>query len=261
MGFARNLGVRLHWREEGGVGRPLLLLNSLGCDLSMWDAVVPHLKTFRVLRMDARGHGQSDSPPGNYTLDQLAADALAVLDAAGADEAAICGLSLGGMTAMTLGLDAPERVSALILACTSARMDRAVWRSRIETVLDQGMTAIVDTVIGRFFSEEFLRNHESEVDRVRVSLLKMQAGGYAGCGAAIRDMALLDRISAIKKPVLIVAGDKDISTPFHSHGSEIQRRIARSQVRMLPAAHLAPVEMPDLFAAAVTAFLSGVADA
>jgi 3-oxoadipate enol-lactonase/4-carboxymuconolactone decarboxylase len=109
MAFARNGDIRLHWREDGA-GPPLLLLNSVGCDLTLWDAVLPHLKNFRVLRMDMRGHGQSDSPPGDYTLDQIAADAVCVLDAAGVDRAAVCGLSLGGMTAMTLALNARARV-------------------------------------------------------------------------------------------------------------------------------------------------------
>ncbi len=150
--------VRLHWREDGA-GPPLLLLNSVGCDQTLWDAAMAYFKGFRVLRMDMRGHGESDSPPGDYTLGQIAADALAVLDAAGVDRAAVCGLSLGGMAAMTLALNAPSRVSALILACTSARMDRQIWDARIATVRAHGMGAIADAVMTRFFSEKFRRDH------------------------------------------------------------------------------------------------------
>ncbi len=157
MAVAQNGGTRLHWREDGA-GEPLLLLNSVGCDLTLWNAVMPYLKGFRVLRMNMRGHGESVSPPGDYTLDQIADDALAVMDAAGVDKAAICGLSLGGMTAMTLALKAPSRVSALVLACTSARIDRQIWDARIATVRSRGMAAIVDAVMTRFFSEDFLRD-------------------------------------------------------------------------------------------------------
>ena len=170
MAFAQNGDVRLHWREDGA-GPPLLLLNSVGCDLSLWDAVMPHLTGFRVIRMDMRGHGQSASPPGDYTLDQIAADAVAVLDAAGIKKAAVCGLSLGGMTAMTLALNAPERVSSLILACTSAQMDRESWNARVLTVRSQGMAAIVEAVMARFFSDHFRRDHAAEVDAVRARFL------------------------------------------------------------------------------------------
>jgi 3-oxoadipate enol-lactonase/4-carboxymuconolactone decarboxylase len=260
MAIARNGNVRLHWREDGA-GAPLLLLNSVGCDLAIWDKVVAHLKGFRVLRMDMRGHGPSDSPPGDYTLDQIASDALAVLDAAGVDKAAICGLSLGGMTAMTLGLNAPSRISALVLACTSAQMDRQVWDARITAVRGQGMAAVAEPVMTRFFSEEFRRDHAPEVDAIRSRFLKLDAEAYAGCCAAIRDMNLLDRIAGIGAPTLIIAGNKDAATPFEGHGSEIRKRIAQAAVSMVPAGHIAPVEKPDIFAALVTDFLSGLSRA
>ena len=260
MAFARNGDIRLHWREDGA-GPPLLLLNSVGCDLTLWDTVLPHLKKFRVLRMDMRGHGQSDSPEGDYSLDLLAADTVCVLDAAGADKAAVCGLSLGSMTAMALALNAPARVSSLILACTSAQVDREVWNTRIETVRAQGMAAIVDAVIARFFSEEFRRDHASEVQAIRDKFLRLNPEGYAACCVAIRDMALLDSIARIAAPTLVIGGSKDVATPFETHGSEILKRIPGAQLKMMPAAHIAPVEMPDAFAAIVTTFLSGVSHA
>lgn len=257
MAIARNGDVRLHWREDGA-GLPLLLLNSVGCDLTLWDEVLAHLKGFRILRMDMRGHGLSNSPPGDASLDQLASDALAVLDAAGVDKAAVCGLSLGGMTAMTLALNAPSRISALVLACTSAKMDRQVWDARIAAVRGGGMAAVVDSVMTRFFSEEFRRDHPREVDAIRARFLHLNPEGYAGCCAAIRDMNLLDRIAEIAAPTLIIAGTKDAATPFEGHGSEIRKRIAQAAVSMLPAGHIAPVEKPEVFAALVTDFLSTV---
>jgi 3-oxoadipate enol-lactonase / 4-carboxymuconolactone decarboxylase len=260
MAFTRHGDVRLHWREDGA-GPSLMLLNSAGCDLTLWDAVMPFLSGFRVIRMDMRGHGQSDSPPGDYTLAQIAADAAAVLGAAKIKKVAVCGLSLGGMTAMTLALNAPERVSSLILACTSAQMDRESWNTRILTVRSQGMAAIADAVMARFFSEHFRRDHPTEVDVIRARFLSLNPQGYAGCCAAIRDMALMDKIEVIRKPTLVVAGEEDVATPFRGHGGEIQKRVAGARVKMLPAAHIAPVESPGAFAAAVTDFLAGVAHA
>ena len=256
MAFAKNGDVRLHWREDGA-GPPLLLLNSVGCELTLWDAVMPHLPGFRVIRMNMRGHGQSDSPPGDYTLDQIAADVGAVLDAAGVEKAAVCGLSLGGMTAMTLALNVPERVSSLILACTSAQMDWDIWNTRVLTVRSQGLAVIADAIMERFFSEHFRSEHAVEVDVIRAHFLGLDAQGYAGCCAAIRDMALLGKIAAIHKPTLVIGGEEDVATPFKGHGSEIQKRIKGAGAKMLPAAHIAPVEVPLAFASAVTDFLSG----
>lgn len=256
MAFAKSGDVRIYWREDG-VGLPLLLLNSVGCDLTLWDTVMPHLTGLRVIRMDMRGHGLSDVPAGEYTLDQIAADAVAVLDAAGVESAAICGLSLGGMAAVTLTLNARERVSSLILACTSAQMDPEGWNARIQIVRAQGMAGVVDAVMTRFFSDHFRRDHGTEVDAIRARFLKFNPQGYAGCCAAIRDMALLDKIPAIQKPTLLIAGEEDVATPFQMHGGEIQKRIAGARARMLPAGHIVPVETPALFAVAVTNFLSG----
>ncbi|HKD46833.1 MAG TPA: 3-oxoadipate enol-lactonase [Rhizomicrobium sp.] len=256
MAFAKNGGVRLYWREEGA-GPPLLLLNSVGCDVTLWNGVVTHLPGFRLVRMDMRGHGQSSSPPGDYTLEQLASDVCAVLDAARIDKAAICGLSLGGMVAMTMALNAPGRVSSIILACTSAQMDPESWDARIQIVCSQGLPAIADTVMARFFSNSFRHNHGPDVDAIRKRFLQLDPMGYAGCCAAIRDMALIEKISAIDKPTLVIVGKEDAATPFEGHGSEIQERIAGATVKVLSAGHIVPIEAPEVLAAAITDFLLG----
>lgn len=256
MAFAKNGDARLQWREDGA-GPPLLLLNSVGCELSLWDAVMPHLSGYRVIRMNMRGHGQSDSPPGDYTLDQIATDVVAVLDAAGIEKVAVCGLSLGGMTAMALALNAPERVSSLILACTSAQVDWDIWNTRILTVRSQGLAVIADAIMARFFSEHFRRDHAAEVDVFRAQFLGLNPQGYAGCCAAIRDMALLDKIPAIRQPTLVIGGEEDVATPFQGHGGEILKRIRGARVKMLPTGHIAPAEMPAAFAATATDFLAG----
>jgi 3-oxoadipate enol-lactonase/4-carboxymuconolactone decarboxylase len=123
------------------------------------------------------------------------------------------------------------------------------------------MAAVADSVMARFFSEEFCRDHAGEVAAIRARFLHLDPEGYAGCCAAIRDMNLLDRIAQITAPTLIIGGSKDVATPFEGHGSEIAKKIAQATVGMMPAAHLAPVEKPDLFAALLKDFLSGTAGA
>ena len=156
-----------------------------------------------------------------------------------------------------MALRAPERVSALVLACTSAAMDPEIWNARATTVRRQGMGAIAETVMTRFFTEAFRKDHPDIVEDVRARFLKVDPSGYANCCAAIRDMALLDRIGAITAPTLVIAGDHDVATPFHGHGDKIQERIAGARAAMTPCGHLAPVELPAPFAIQLKTFLSG----
>lgn len=257
MAFASNGDVRLYWRLEGAADRPvLLLLNSIGTDLGLWDFVVPHLLPhFRLLRMDTRGHGASDAPAGDYSLSDLAQDSLAVMAAAGADRAAVCGVSLGGMIAMQLALQAPARVTGLVLVCTSAAMDRDTWRARVDTVRGEGTAAIAEAAMGRFFSERFRRQHPDIVETVRTGLLASSAEGYAGCAAAIRDMELADRLPSIAVPTLVVTGSKDVSTPAEGHGDRLVAAIPGATGVSLATAHLPCLEAPAALAGAISDFL------
>lgn len=258
MAFAKaDDGARLYFRLEGAEDRPVLvLLNSIGCDLGLYDRAAPLLlEDFRLLRIDTRGHGASDAPAGDYSLARLAQDVVAVMDAAGIGRAAVCGVSLGGMIAMTLSLAAPERVEGLVLACTSAAMDSAAWDQRIGLVRAQGMDAIIETVLGRFFSDDFRRLHPDVVQTTRTGLLATSAEGYAACGAAIRDMDLLARLPAISAPTLVIGGAKDISTPFEGHGARIAEAIPGAATAVLDSAHLPPIEAPAAFAGVVRGFL------
>jgi 3-oxoadipate enol-lactonase/4-carboxymuconolactone decarboxylase len=268
MPFAMNAGARLYWKLEGEASRPpILLLNSIGTEMGSWDRALPYLlPQFRVLRVDARGHGASDATPGNYTLDLLADDACAVMDAAGIGSAVVCGVSLGAMIALTLALRSPSRVAALVAACTSPRMDADAWRGRIAAVEAGGTPAIAEAALGRFFAPAFARAHAEVVDSARAELTAMSSAGYAGCGAAIRDMDLTDRLAAIAAPTLVIGGRKDVSTPFPEHGAKIAQAIAGAKVALLDAAHLAQIEQPSAFAAAVRQFVadlngSGLGDA
>lgn len=263
MPFATHADVRIYWKLEGAADRPpLVLLNSIGTDMSLWDRAVPHLlPALRLLRIDTRGHGASDAPGGDYSLPILADDVVATMRAAGVERAAVAGVSLGGMVAMQLALDHPERVSALIPICTSAEMDAASWGDRIARVRAGGTAAVADLAMSRFLSPSFTAAQPAVAATVRAGLLAMDDAGYAGAGAAIRDMALIDRLPSLAVPTLVVAGERDTSTPFAGHGSRIVDGVPGAQATHVAAAHLAPIEAPAEVAAVIRRFLQPDADA
>ncbi|RYM09491.1 MULTISPECIES: 3-oxoadipate enol-lactonase [Sphingobium] len=254
MAFTQRPGASLYWKRDGRDDAPaLVLLNSIGTGMDLWDALLPRLRAhFAVLRLDTRGHGASTADPGDYAMAMLADDVLAVADAAGIERFSIAGVSLGGMIGMEAALRAPARVERLLPICTSATMDAASWNDRIAKVRTEGMAAIADLAMGRFLSDAA---EPAIYDAVRRQLLTMNAQGYAGCGAAIRDMDLADRIGGITCPTLIVTGARDTSTPFTGHGEHLLARIPGATHVALEAAHLAPLEAPDALAGAILSFL------
>lgn len=256
MAITLRDGVRLHWRIEGAADRPVLvLLNSIGTDLSLWDRTVPLLlPAFRLLRIDTRGAGGSDAPDSDYSLNMLADDVAAILDDAGVAQAAIAGVSLGGMVAMQLALDHPGRVTALALICTSATMDPTAWAARIDTVRSDGTAAIADMAVGRFLSPGFAKRHPEIADTLRDGIARQADAGYAGAGAAIRDMALFDRLAAIAVPTLVVTATLDVSTPYAGHGEHLMT-IAGARHASVDGAHLPPIEAPAALATALRRFL------
>jgi 3-oxoadipate enol-lactonase len=257
MSFTRSASADIYWNLEGRVDRPpLVLLNSIGCDMDLWDEVLPALRRRHLLlRIDTRGHGASGAPDGDYRLEELALDVLAVMDAADLDRAAVAGVSLGGMIAMQMALDHPERVSALALICTSATMDREAWRQRGETVRGEGMEGVVDLTMSRFLSEAFAEARPEVAATVKRGLLAMPATGYAGCAAAIRDMEIFGRLGAIGAPTLVITGTLDASTPMEPHGAALVRALSGARHVALEAAHLAPLEAPGPLADALIHFL------
>jgi 3-oxoadipate enol-lactonase/4-carboxymuconolactone decarboxylase len=259
MPFTTCDGVRLYWKLDGADDRPpLVLLNSIGTDMDLWDRAIPHLlPAFRLLRIDTRGHGASDAPDGDYGLALLAADVAAIMTDAGIERAAVAGVSLGGMVAMQLALDHPQRVSALALICTSAAMDSPAWNQRIETVRAQGTAAIADMAIGRFLSAPFVAQHPEIAAGMKRAVAAQSDAGYAGAGAAIRDMALADRIAAIAVPTLVVTGAADVSTPYAGHGEALVSAIRGATHIAVAGAHLPPVEDPATLAATLLRILLG----
>jgi len=246
------------YRHEGAADRPALLLShSLGLDLAMWEPQAVDLaRHFQVVRFDTRGHGASGVTPGDYTIDRLGRDALALADALGLERFAFCGLSLGGMIGMWLARHAPDRLTHLVLANTSARPDATTMESRRTAVLERGMSAIETVVMGRFFSATSLEANPPAVSWARRTLLATHPTGYAGCCAAIRDHDARTALPGIRVPTLVISGNSDVSLPWAGHSEILASEIPGARVVHLPTAHISNLERPRSFSAALFEFLA-----
>ena len=252
--------VELHHLFEGSEEAPVLVMaNSLGTTLRMWDEGAPALRErFRLLRYDHRGHGGSPVPPGLYTIEDLGRDALALLDGLGIERFSWCGLSIGGMVGMWLASEAPERVEGLVLCCTSALLGpRELWDERIRVARKEGMDALVDSVVVRWFTPEFFSAHPETVEKAAAMLRGTDPEGYAGCCAAIRDMDLRDRLGQIRAPTLVISAAEDPATP-PEHGELIRDSIPGAGFEVIPgASHLANIEQPEAVTRAILDHLAG----
>jgi 3-oxoadipate enol-lactonase/4-carboxymuconolactone decarboxylase len=259
MAFAQLDGIRCYYRLEGAADRPVLVLShSLGLDHTMWDPQIAALTArCRVLRYDHRGHGASDAPAGDYTVEQLGRDALALLDRLGLDRVAWCGLSLGGMVGQWLAAHAGDRLACLVLANTSPRIaDPAGMEARRRTVLDRGMSAIVDTAMARFFTAPVLAANRPHVASARETLLACNPVGYAGCCAALRDFDAAPLLARITTPTLVISGDADEAMPWASHGGVLSATIPHASALRLATAHISNLGLPRTFARAVVEFVA-----
>jgi 3-oxoadipate enol-lactonase len=254
-------GISMNYTLDGPASAPVATLShSLATDLSMWDPQMKALTArYRVLRYDTRGHGGTEAPAAAYTLDQLADDARALLQALGIPKTHWIGLSMGGMIGQTLVLKSPELFLSLSLCDTSSRIPaeaKPLWQDRIKTAQTQGMEPLVEGTIARWFTAPFREQHKDVVDPVRAMIRRTPPQGYAGCCHAISALDLTDRLPAIKLPTLIVVGEEDQGTPVAA-SQAIQAKIAGSQLEILKsAAHLANMEQPEAFTNAVTSFLA-----
>jgi len=248
-------GLRHYYRLDGADGKPVVVLShSLGCDHTQWDAQAAALSPhFRILRYDTRGHGATDAPAGDYSIEMLARDVIALADALNIQQFAFCGLSIGGMIGQWIAATHPQRLTHLVLANTSPRFpDPSIMDGRRNTVLEQGMSAIVDTVMGRFFMPA---TQTVEVASERRVLLNTNPVGYAGCCAAVRDMDHTGLLKQIRTPTLVICSDHDVSTPWAGHGEILSREIPHAQVERLATAHLSNLEKPRSFNALLLKFL------
>lgn len=251
--------AELRYEHAPRPGAPaLLFINSLGASLEMWDDQVGAFnERLECVRYDTRGHGKSTTGTRTeLSLEQLASDALAVLDACGIARAHLCGLSLGGMTAMKIAQQWPDRVLKLILCNTSAHMPpRENWDVRIDAVRKNGLSATVDGTLERWFTPEFRQAQPEKVERVRQMILSADPNGYAACAAAIRDMDLRESLGSITARTLVIAGSKDPATP-PPHAEFIVGEIAGAKLVTLDCAHLSNIECAPEFNAALSEFLA-----
>lgn len=250
-------GRQLHV-VPGAPGKvPLVLSNSLGTDIALWDAQIAAFSRDRsVWRYDTRGHGQSDAPTGDYSLERLGHDLLAVIDATAAPQVDVCGVSIGGLTALWAAIHDPSRVRRVILANTAARIgDVKLWSDRIGLVRKEGMHPVAEASPLRWFTEAFRGRQPELVVRFRDTVERTKVDGYAGCCAALRDGDLRAMTASVSCPTLIVTGTHDLATPPEA-GKWLGGQVAGSRVIELDAAHLSNVECAEQFNSAVQGFLA-----
>lgn len=247
----------IHYRIDGRADAPVLLLsNSLGTSLAMWDpqmdAFFPH---FRVLRYDTRGHGQSSVPPGPYSIAQLATDMLQLLDHLDIERAHICGLSMGGITAMWFALHHPERIDRLVLSNTAAWIGPASnWTDRAATVARDGLGPIAAAVVSRWLTPDYASMHPEQVAALQAMLCATPSAGYVANCLAVRDNDLRAEVRNIRAETLVISGSADLPTP-PADGKFLASEIANALYVELAAAHLSNQELPVQFGQEVLEFL------
>lgn len=248
---------RLHYVIEGAADKPVLVMsNSLGTTLDMWGPQMAALTAhYRVLRYDTRGHGRSALPSSSFGVRELAEDVIAIMDHAGIERAHFCGLSMGGMTGMYLARHHAGRFGRFVLANTAALIGpESVWNTRIETVRRDGMAAIVNGVLARWFTDHYVLTRRDEYEPVRRMLTDTSAEGYVANCAAVRDADLRGLLPGVQAPVLVIAGEQDLATTA-AQGQEVARAIPGAEYLELAAAHLSNWELPEAFGNAVIGFL------
>jgi 3-oxoadipate enol-lactonase len=249
---------RIHYRLDGPADGPVLVLShSLGTDLSLWSPQMPVLsERFRTLRYDTRGHGQSSHGPELFTIERLAEDVVRLLNHIQAERVSFCGLSMGGMIGMVLGVAHAERIDKLVLCNTAAQIGTdELWNARIAAARTGGTSSIAEPVLQRWFMPQFREKYPDVVDSVRQVLLNTSAEGYARCCIALRDADFRRSIAAIRRPVLIVAGSYDPATTTED-ARFLSGNIANSKYVELPAAHLSNIEAAESFNRALCEFLA-----
>lgn len=255
---------KLHWLREGQ-GPVVVLSHALGCDLWMWDAVAERLKQrFTVLRYDARGHGQSAAPAGPYSMEMLADDVAALIKAEVTGPVHFVGLSMGGMTAQALAVRHPQLVKSITIANAAhfyGEPAGAMWRARMNMALAQGVAAVAEGAIQRWFTPEFVADTTdggaARVATLRQQLEKMAPEPYAASCGAVAAIDFRSSNQSISCPTLVIAGTRDEATPL-ALSEAIASSIPGAQLVTLPAAHLSAFEKPQEFSALLERFFEGL---
>jgi len=254
-------GISINYQVDGPEGAPWLVFsNSLATNLAMWDDQARAFgKTFRVLRYDQRGHGATDAPAGRYPFDQLIADAVALMDALGIKKASFAGLSMGGATALGFAQQHPERLDKVIVCdspCQSTPTSTQQWEERIVVAQKQGMEALVEPTVSRWFPPEVMDAKPPHVDKVRAMIRTTPVNGFVGCAAALADHNYAAAVATVTRPVLFMAGEKDGVTPTAMR--KLSTALPGSRYAELPGAgHISNMDRPEAFNQIVADFLRG----
>lgn len=258
MAFARVNGMSMHWQERGPRhALPVICLNSLGTDLRLWDDVAGRLADrWRVILCDKRGHGLSKGT-APFSIDDLATDVLGLADHLGLKRFAVVGLSIGGLIAQTLAFAAPDRVAALVLTNTAARIGSAEsWAARIAAVETGGLKSIAEGVLARWFTSRFRSERPDELAAWRRMLLATPADGYAAACAALAEADLTTNVGAIKAPTLVIAGDADEATAPDLVEATADAIPGARFVLIPDCGHIPPAEQPARLAALIAGHLT-----
>jgi 3-oxoadipate enol-lactonase len=255
--FVETKRLRMHYEVDGSEHAPTLVLsNSLGTNLSLWEPQLPTFtKSFRVLRYDTRGHGQTEVTQGEYSIEQLGGDVVGLLDALKLNRVNFCGLSVGGMTGMWLGVNAPQRLEKLVLCNTAPQIGKLeTWNERIEKVRESGTKSVADQVVERWFTPTFRAKEPTMVAKTKEMITSTSSDGYAGACAAVRDFNFWDKVGTIQSPTLVIAGTHDQSVP-PADAQKLALSIKGARYVELKAAHISNIEAADKFTAEVASFL------
>ena len=258
MPFIEQNGRRTHYRWDGPEAAPVLVFsNSLGTQLSMWDAQIPELsKTYHVLRYDTRGMGFSTRSNEPNTIAGLGSDVVELLDALSIPRAHFCGLSMGGAVGIWLGVNAPERFENFVLCNTAARIGSVdMWNSRIAKVQETGMAGLTEAILDRWFTKRYAQDDPESIARMRQMLLAASPEAYVACCEALRDIDQRETVSRMKSRTLIVTGSHDAVTP-PSDGHFLESQIAGARYLELDAAHISNIEAAPNFTAALGHFFT-----
>ena len=256
-------GIDINY-EIAGEGPWITMSHSLACNLRMWDPQMQVLtKKYKVLRYDTRGHGQSGAPSGDYTLEQLADDVKALLDALKIKQTHWMGLSMGGMIGQTFALKYPGVFQSMVLADTTSRRppDAAkMWAERIQNAQQKGMEALVETTLERWFTEPYRNAHKDVMARIGNDIRNTPVAGFVGCCQAISKIDVTDRLKEVRIPTLIMVGEHDHGTPPEA-ARAIHENLPGSELKIIPsAAHLSNIEQTQIFNEAMLGFLGRVSN-
>jgi 3-oxoadipate enol-lactonase len=252
-------GININYQIDGAQGAPWIVFsNSLATSTAMWDEQAAALKDqFRVLRYDQRGHGGTDAPAGRYSYATLLADALGLLDALSIKTAHFAGLSMGGATALGLAESHPDRLDSIIVCdspCQSTPQSSQQWEERIVVAQNQGMEALVDSTIARWFPPETVAKNPPHLDKVRAMIRATPVDGFIGCAAALAAHDYASAVATVKCPVLFMTGDKDgAAAPMR----KLNERLPGSRfVALAGAGHISNMDSPAEFTKAIRDFIA-----